>query len=97
MNKRMTKHLKKIARELPPALTQVKKNWTGAELLKMNPNELDEKGQPLNPSKIYVREDVEEVNHEKEIFARYKSGGVDAVGQYERDVIDYVKKEMDEI
>lgn len=82
MNGRILRELKKIANDLHPAIKRINRHYTGKQLLEKNSRHTDLKGNPVNPAKMYVIEDVEEINHFEEIKKLYKKCGMQAVGEY---------------
>lgn len=85
----MAKKLKAIAQELPEAIEKFNKIVTGNELLELDADVVDSLLEPLIPSKKYTVPMTKKVDHEKNIIDAYKKGGINAVGQYQRQVLDY--------
>lgn len=82
--KKEREQLKAISIALPAEASKTLEviKVTGADLLRLNPMAIDEKGKPIVRSLTYTVNRHKPVNHFKEIIKAYIQGGVLAVDKY---------------
>lgn len=83
MNGKMTKQLRKIARDLQPVIKKVLRRYQGEQMLEMFPHEkFDQRGKPIEPKLYYMVKINEQVDHFEEIKKIYQQQGIQGVGDY---------------
>jgi|GEM_PF-2311987 len=94
LTKKEREQLKAIAAALPDEPSEMKERVriTGAELLRLNPIAMDQKGKPVIRSKVYTVNKFKAVNHYKRMLKAYDHGGISAIEAY----CDGVKERYDE-
>lgn len=85
--KKEQKMLVEMAKSLPPTWYQANIRKTGRELKEKFPNQEFELNRTYNYPVKYP------TNHKNRILSAYKSGGMEAVNQYVKEVLELVKNE----
>lgn len=91
-DKVINRKLKELAIELPINYYEAKASlqYRGSELLEMDPDKKDSKGEPLDAKKIYFINGVQrhQVDHYKRMKRIYRRFGAIGVNQYVAEVVD---------
>lgn len=82
MKKKLLKEFKEVAAMFPKTYSPSRIRVTGAEILKYNPDKKDEKGNPVQPDKIYMMDGGVRNNHMRGLKKAYQREGMKGVEKY---------------